>query len=153
MASSSVTVIHTEEWMDEIVWSHRSMHTDDDFEGSYQRMDYSDFREEIAIAAEQTKKEATQSMEAFLKTVQAARTENKGSAAQRPSMNDIARSRSTWSCTGAVSEEEMSTLIGVDIFAGADPVMLEDRVDAKSGDRTVPSVSDARQFPVTSLTS
>lgn len=152
MASSSVTVIHTEGWMDETVWSHRSMHTDNDFGGSNEWMDYAKFRGHVASAAGQTEEEKARSMETFLRTVHAARTGDKGSAAQQPSMNDEARSRSMWSFTGAVSEEEMSTLIGVDSFEVAGPVVLDDKVDAKSGDRTVLRVSDARQYRITSLT-
>ena len=138
--------------MDETVWSHPSMHTDNDFGGSNERMDYADFRKEIDIAAERNEEEEARSTETFLKTVHAARTGDKGSAAQKPSMNDEARSRSMWSFTGAISEEEMSTLIGVDSFEVAGPVVSDDKVDAKSGDRTVCPVSDARQYRITSLT-
>jgi hypothetical protein len=151
MASSSVTVIHAEGWMDEIVWSHRSMRTDDDVEGSNEWMDYAKFRAQVASAAEQTEEEEARSMETFSKTVHAARTGSNVSEAQRPRMNDIARSRSAMSFAGAITVEEMSTLIRDATPAMAEPLMAQDRVDAESGDTTVLLVCDARQYRTTNM--
>jgi hypothetical protein len=152
MASSSVTVIHTEGWMDEIVWSHQSMHTDNDFGGSNERMEYSDFRKEIASAAVQTEEEEARSMETFVRTVHAARTGSNVSGAQHLSMNDLARSRGIMSFAGTASVEEMSTLIRDATPAKAEPVTPQDRVDAESGDTTVLLVCNARQYRATNMT-
>lgn len=55
------------------------------------------------------------------------------------------------SFVGAITVEEKSTLIGDDSFRVDDPVMPEDRVDAKSGERTVLPVCNARQYRATNM--